>query len=320
MAEFGGSTLPAPGDESERFLASHQCRLRFGSSLSLMALVAEALNESDDFGDVDPTADWEAWAARRPEFSLFYVALLDPDEFGAEAVLGVLRAVLDRQEPRARVVIDYVTTRYDKRGQGLAGAAVNFVQEVADAQAANVYVLALEESCVYWMSKGFCLEEGANLNARLNIFDDTHLLRRAQDPLDAGEASDLDLELESGSDDGSEDDSDSGSEEDQGMREALNDSLLESLLVKAKAHADSAEMKRRLVKLVQNVVDYPHEKKYRRLRCSNAAVKTYLLPFLPWLKAAMDFDRDETDLDWLETDASVAQCRTALAAILRAWP
>ena len=272
---------------------------------------------------MDPTEDWAAWTERRPEFSLFYVALLDPGEFGSDAVLGVLRAVLDRREPRARVVIDYVTTRYDKRGQGLAGAAVNFVSQVADAQNANVYVLALEESCVYWMSKGFCLDEGANLNARLNIFDDTHLLRRAADPLDAGEASDLDLALEEGSDDSSGEDSDSSEsdeDEDHGLREALNDSLLESLVVRLKTHAEAPEVKRRLVKLVQNLVDYPQEAKYRRLRRSNAAVKTYLLPCLPWLKAALDFERDEADLDWLETDASVAQCRTALAAIRSAWP
>lgn len=52
MAEFFGLSLPSVGTESECFLESHGCRLRFGSSLALMALVAEALNESDDFGDV----------------------------------------------------------------------------------------------------------------------------------------------------------------------------------------------------------------------------------------------------------------------------
>ena len=55
---------------------------------------------------------------------------------------------------------------------------------------ANLYVLALEDSCPYWMNRGFVLEEGANLRARLNIFPDTHLLRRAvtADVLEAVEA------------------------------------------------------------------------------------------------------------------------------------
>jgi hypothetical protein len=38
-----------------------------------------------------------------------------------------------------------------------------------------VYVLALEDSCVYWMSKGFVLEDGP-INRRLNIFPDSKCL------------------------------------------------------------------------------------------------------------------------------------------------
>ena len=38
------------------------------------------------------------------------------------------------------------------------------------------YVLAIEESCVYFMSKNFLLCENVNLNARLKVFPDTHLL------------------------------------------------------------------------------------------------------------------------------------------------
>ena len=48
-------------------------------------------------------------------------------------------------------------------------------------------MLALEESCPFWMDKGFTLEQGRPLNARLNIFNDTHLLRLGGDPQDAGD-------------------------------------------------------------------------------------------------------------------------------------
>ena len=47
--------------------------------------------------------------------------------------------------------------------------------DMAKAARANVYVLALEDSCVYWMSKGFVLEDGP-INRRLNIFPDSKCL------------------------------------------------------------------------------------------------------------------------------------------------
>ena len=46
------------------------------------------------------------------------------------------------------------------------------------------------------MGKDFVLEAGRPLNARLNIFPDTHLLRRVGDPDDAGDEADLDLQVE----------------------------------------------------------------------------------------------------------------------------
>ena len=65
------------------------------------------------------------------------------------------------------------------------------MSRAATALAANVYVLALEDSCVYWMAHGFVLEENARLQARLNIFPDTHLLRRQGDAEDPGDEADL---------------------------------------------------------------------------------------------------------------------------------
>ena len=66
-------------------------------------------------------------------------------------------------------------------------------RDLAAAHVANLYVLALEESCPWWMDKGFVLEERDTLNARLNVFPDVHLLRLVGDPEDVGSAEDLQL-------------------------------------------------------------------------------------------------------------------------------
>ena len=193
--------LPSIGEEASEFLPERNLLLRHGTSLSLMSLVGTALNESEEFAEIDVSADWEKWSTRRPDFSLYYAALLDPARDGADAVQCVLRAVLDgvpspSPPHRPRLIIDYVTTRPVARGRGLASLLVDFVVETSRACGANTYVLAIEESCVYWMGKNFVLEAGRPLNARLNIFPDTHLLRRVGDPDDAGDAADLDLQVE----------------------------------------------------------------------------------------------------------------------------
>ena len=91
------------------------------------------------------------------------------------------------------MIIDYVTTRMEARSSGLASVIVRFVMDSSRLFGANTFVLALEESCPYWMEKGFLLDEGKPLNARLNIFSDTHLLRLHSDPADAGTEEDLEL-------------------------------------------------------------------------------------------------------------------------------
>ena len=56
---------------------------------------------------------------------------------------------------------------------------------MAQEAGAYCYVLSLEDSAVYWMEKwGFYLCEDGGLNARLNVFPDTHLLRLGSDPRD----------------------------------------------------------------------------------------------------------------------------------------
>ena len=53
------------------------------------------------------------------------------------------------------------------------------MRDACGTHGAHLYVLALEESCPWWMDKGFVLEAGANLTARLNIFPDVHRARSA---------------------------------------------------------------------------------------------------------------------------------------------
>ena len=76
---------------------------------------------------------------------------------------------------------------------GLASLLVSFVTRAAASLSppANLYVVATEDSCVYWMGRGYVLEVSERLNARLNVFNDTHLLRQAGDPEDAGDEADL---------------------------------------------------------------------------------------------------------------------------------
>ena len=232
--------------------------------MRLMADVTQYLNNSADFNDIDPNADWEKvrrslpltlfakrrghrsqtltsvqWTTRRPEMSLYFAAITDVTE--ASSVKGTkcaLRAVLDgvpqaHAPHRPRLIIDYVHTRAEARGAGLASLLVDFVKAAARSFGANTYVLATEDACVYWLGAGFVLESGANITARvrrharrppcrarrlpfapvahalpaqparatlaqLRVFPDCHLLRRLGDPDDPGSADDLELALEEG--------------------------------------------------------------------------------------------------------------------------
>lgn len=214
--------LPRLGEDTSEFLADHGLLFRHGSSLQLMSLVTECLNDSEEFAEVDPSADWQKWTERRPAFSLYYAALIDPAHDGNEGILCVLRAVLDGVEGpvlphRPRLIIDYVTTRPAARGRGLASLLVNFVVEASSIFGANTYVLALEDSCVYWMGCSFALEPNEKLNARLNIFPDTHLLRRVGDPEDTGCEEDLQLARDAESEGDDDDNEEEEEEEEDGV-------------------------------------------------------------------------------------------------------
>eukprot|EP00908_Phaeocystis_cordata_P026099 Transcript_8572.p2 GENE.Transcript_8572~~Transcript_8572.p2 ORF type:complete len:326 (-),score=136.49 Transcript_8572:1203-2120(-) len=240
------TALPELGCETSEFLPERGMLLRHGTSLQLMSLVTAVLDESQEFGELDPSADWQKWSERRPEFSLYYAALVDPARDGADAVQCVLRAILDGfPEPkpphRQRLVIDYVTTRQLARGKGHASVLIKFVRQASQIFGANTYVLATEDSCPFWMEQGFTLEQGKPLNARLNIFNDTHLLRQQGDHADAGAEEDLELAQQEGegAEEGEEEDGEGG-EGDQEQEEIDDDAALQAALAASMLPAASA--------------------------------------------------------------------------------
>ena len=317
MSAFDAGSLPPPGEERSEFIEDKGVLLRHGSSLALMALVSTALNESDEFGEVDPEDDWKKWTEGRPELKLYYGALIDPSRDGADAVACILRAVLDpstsgRASGRNRIIIDYVTTRKAFRGKGLASAAVSFVEQAAAATGSNCYVLALEESCTYWMGQGFILEPSKRLTARLNVFPDTHLLRRAADPPDDGEASDDQFlearrQLEEEGSDSGEDDEDDG--------EALVIAL--SLLASHPNAAERDASRALLLKAATNLTSDPTNPKFRRLRKQNKIIdaKVVRVKGAPEVLACMGFE-DAGD-EWVVRDDDVFERAAAVAAALK---
>ncbi len=191
--------FPALGEEKTTPCLDHDLTWCHGTSLRLMASCSAFLNESQEFNNVDPERDWKKWASRVPDaFTLYYSALTDPFDTSSRGVHCVLRAVLDGWSTptpphNRRLIIDYIACRSDSRRVGLASTLVRHARESASAQRANLYVLAVEDSCAWWMDRGFVLEDGANLNARLKVFPDVHLLRQKGDPCDQGSTVDLSL-------------------------------------------------------------------------------------------------------------------------------
>ena len=198
MAAVAQTTdLPPRGQETMDVLSARQLVLRRGSSLALIAKSSMAIQT--EFDGADPTRDSNKWTERLEGgdagvFSLHYLLL----ENAAAEALAVLRCALDGfgaplggAAPRRRLIVDFVLTLKRARGQGLASLLLDAASRTARAHGANVLVLATEDSCVWWMKRGFELECAPALNARLNVFSDTHLLRHTANVADEGEVDDI---------------------------------------------------------------------------------------------------------------------------------
>ena len=189
--------LAAPGETRRVRLAActrgHRqmsaLTVEHGSSLSLISKATTLLNL--EFNDTDPEADWAKWEALGATVYFFAV----PDQSNpAGAPACVLRTVLDgdfsadsgaslastsgaaARTCSRRVIVDYLMTSAAARGRGYAGRLLECVRQLAHRSAANLLVLAIEESCPFWMTHGFVLDDGP-INKRINCFPDTHLLK-----------------------------------------------------------------------------------------------------------------------------------------------
>ena len=208
MSAFPLNDLLASSGTSLTCQLSPTISLTHGTSPSLISSVSSLL--SSFFSSIDSEADHAKWHAR--DNCEVYYFLLSSDSTPACAV----RAILDRRSAfdytagiskPLRVVIDYTFTKEEFRGRGLANKACAYVLNVAQIVSASVFVLALEESCPWWMeSYGFVLEEGDRLNARFNIFPDTHLLKLGGGPNDEGHERDIELKVEHADSDDDDDD------------------------------------------------------------------------------------------------------------------
>lgn len=171
----------ALGNESA---ASATLVVRHGSSLAIMTQVCEFLAnpmQDDAFNYVDPTADHYKWS--RKGMDLYYACVVDPTNDDG-TILCALRAatkgIMDKSTTsKKEFLIDYVYTAPSSRDKGIAGLLVNEILTLATSFGAACYVLSIEDSAVYWMEKhSFYLVQNPALNARLNLFPDTHLLKR----------------------------------------------------------------------------------------------------------------------------------------------
>lgn len=168
--------IPPPGEEAT-FPLDEGLTIRHGSSLSLMTQVCEFLAnpvQEDAFNYVDPTADHQKWA--RKGLSLYYASVVTSDGHIVCALRAATKGMtLSERHHHKLFLIDYVYSAPSHREKGIAGQLIDNILQIA--QDATLFVLSIEESCVYWMEKqGFYLCQNEALNEQLNVFPDTHLL------------------------------------------------------------------------------------------------------------------------------------------------
>ena len=195
-------------------------QVEHGSALSLISRGTAILNE--EFSQIDPGKNWEKWT--KMGVQPYFLAVVRPNahaNFGRLDILSILSFVMDGDVESGqvlcndtpghrsrRIVIDYVCTPQAHQGKGYASRLLNLVTGVATRHRANMFVLSLEESCPYWMNKGFVLEPG-DINKRLNKFPDCHLLKQPSNLLD-----DFTIPPSSDEEEVGEDDDDEEEEED----------------------------------------------------------------------------------------------------------
>jgi len=277
MSAFAAILAPLGESLSESFPLS---TLTHGTSMSLISQVCTFLSNTS-FANVNPEEDWKKWADR-DSMECYYFLL---SETATAVPQTCLRAIVDRTSPRSsstpRIVIDYTYTSPAFRGLGLAKSLCAYVINLASLCGANTYVLALEDSCPWWLDVyGFVLESNPNLNARFNVFPDTHLLRLGSDRIDFGHESDLAMQLEWSDDEEEGEDGKEGCEEEEEGNDTFGQGMttrtasLYSSIV-AQNTPESANALIRLKQLFTNAATGID--KYQRINCSNAVVASSVM-------------------------------------------
>lgn len=185
QAKVEMAAFPPPGEENSFSLDIFGLTVRHGSSLSITADVCNFLAnplENDTFNYIDPNADHHKWG--RKGLSLYYACVEDNENDGS--IICALRAATCNSSSNNIFLIDYVYTEPNHREIGIAGQLLARVLGMAKSSGAVLGVLSLEDSCVYWLEKwNFVLCQNEALNARLNVFPDTHLLIHRDCSLDS---------------------------------------------------------------------------------------------------------------------------------------
>ena len=187
--------LPKPGNEEEWILELRpisstgmfvQYKCRYGSSLKILAQGERLITE--EFTSSNPNKDWKKYQKEGKELMYCIIENMADDE-----VVCAARAILDfpcvasskkskitkrNISDRKRIILDYIHTCENCRGQGLAAEVVRFLQRLANAEGTDFYVLALEETQGYFLAKfDMILEQDPDLRESYNCFSDTFLLK-----------------------------------------------------------------------------------------------------------------------------------------------
>ena len=154
-----------------------QYKFRYGSSLKIIAqgegLIAE------EFSSSNPNKDWKKYQKQGKELLYCIIEDMSSDEVvcAARAIIDFPRAKNAKTNKktktskcdRKRVILDYIHTVVNCRGQGLAAEVVRFLQRIAKGEGTDFYVLAIEESQGYFLAKfGMILEQDSYLREEYN--------------------------------------------------------------------------------------------------------------------------------------------------------
>ena len=192
--------------------------LRHGSSLVLMALARAALNDSDEFGEVDPrTTGRNGPSGRTPEAQ--FVTTARRAAAAADAVAqhpaGGPRPVHTIEGVRVGTAsLTHVTTRKAFRGKGFLQRSLSSSRRPRPSEEDRA-TLALEECAHLLMGKGFILEPSKQPQQQLNVFPDSAPAPARGGSSDEGEARRRSVprarrQLEEEGSDSGEDDEDEG--------------------------------------------------------------------------------------------------------------